>query len=466
MPIYKLEAKEKTLLSDLLLENGVVVDKLCGGLGTCGKCKIKAIGDLSPVCDAEKNHLTSQELSENVRLSCKTYVCGKCTVEIFEKEKNKEEINIEDIKACCAAVDIGTTVLEAYFFSLPDFKLIKKSKMKNLQSQFGADVISRISYAKDEESINRLKKVVRLSFKEMAGSLYDKVKNLVITGNTAMLHMYVGINPASIGKYPFEAESMFGYSRENTYFPPCISSYVGADIVTAILASGMEKNAFPSLLVDIGTNGEIVLFDGKTFHCTSTSAGPALEGALISMGMIALDGAIKKVDKNGDFETIGKEKPIGICGSGLIDAVSYMLDIGILDINGYLEKPFEIKDSGVFITPQDIRQIQLAKSAICAGIETILAKNNINIEDIKTLYIAGSLGNNADINNCKKIGLIPYIDNKRIKMIGNAALNGACMILKDEKMKEKARDIANNSKAYDLSLTGEFSQKYIENMMF
>ncbi|MBR2500309.1 MAG: DUF4445 domain-containing protein, partial [Clostridia bacterium] len=373
---------------------------------------------------------------------------------------------IDDIEVCVAAVDIGTTVVEAYFFSLPDYKLIKKAKTKNLQKQFGADVISRVTFAKDEDAINKLKQAAEDSIKELAGSLYDKVTNWVITGNTTMLYLFEGINPESIAQYPFKTETLFGYSRENIYLPPCISAYIGADVVAAILSSNMLNEEYPSMLVDIGTNGEIALFDGEKLHCASTSAGPALEGASISMGMTALKGAICKVDKDGNFETIEKEKPTGICASGLIDAVAYMLDTGVLKEDGYLDKPFEIPESSVFITPKDIREVQLAKSAICAGIETLLSVNKIDVSKLKTLYIAGALGNNADIENCKRIGLIPKIDSKKIKLLGNAALCGAVMILKNENLKEKTEEIVSKAQICELSLSDEFTSNYINNMSF
>ena len=466
MPIYKLTSEEKTLISDLLLEKNVAIDRLCGGMGTCGKCKVKATGDLSPLCEAEKKFLSEKEINENVRLACKTYVCGKATVEVCENSGLIEETEIDDIEVCVAAVDIGTTVVEAYFFSLPDYKLIKKAKTKNLQKQFGADVISRVTFAKDEDAINKLKQAAEDSIKELAGSLYDKVTNWVITGNTTMLYLFEGINPESIAQYPFKTETLFGYSRENIYLPPCISAYIGADVVAAILSSNMLNEEYPSMLVDIGTNGEIALFDGEKLHCASTSAGPALEGASISMGMTALKGAICKVDKDGNFETIEKEKPTGICASGLIDAVAYMLDTGVLKEDGYLDKPFEIPESNVFITPKDIREVQLAKSAICAGIETLLSVNKIDVSKLKTLYIAGALGNNADIENCKRIGLIPKIDSKKIKLLGNAALCGAVMILKNENLKEKTEEIVSKAQICELSLSDEFTSNYINNMSF
>lgn len=466
MPIYKLTSKEKTLISDLLLEKNVAIDKLCSGMGTCGKCKVKATGDLSPICETEKKFLSEKEIDENVRLACKTYVCGEAIVEVHENTVLFKETETHDIEVCVAAVDIGTTVIEAYFFSLPDYKMIKKAKTKNLQKQFGADVISRITFAKDEDSINKLREAAEESIKQLAGNLYDKVENWVITGNTTMLHMFLGINPKGIAQYPFIAETLFGYSRGNKYFPPCISSYIGADVVAAILSSNMLNEEYPSMLVDIGTNGEMALFDGEKLYCASTSAGPALEGASISMGMTAEKGAICKVDKDGIFKTIENTKPTGICASGLIDAIAFMLESRLLNKDGYLDKPFEILNSNVFITPADIREVQLAKAAISAGIETLLSVNNIDISELKTLYIAGALGNNADVNNCKKIGLIPPIESRKIKLMGNASIDGAVMILKDEILRETAEKIVSISKTCELSLSDEFTSKYINNMSF
>lgn len=467
MAVIKENVYGKKLLSDLLTEKGINIDKPCGGGGICGKCKIKVKGNLSPVSDSEKKLLTDEELAMGVRLACKTYVMGTfeaetekvfCVEEIIEQAGKTDEY--------CAAIDIGTTVIEASFFSLPDFKLIKQSKIKNPQCEFGADVISRITFAKDDNGRKLLKAALEKAIIKLSENLSDKIKSCVITGNTTMLHLYSGIDPTPMARYPFKVPSHFGIWSENVFLPHCISAYVGADTVTAVLASGMMKADSPSLLVDIGTNGEIVLFDGKSLHCTSTAAGPALEGASISMGMFASKGAIKHVKANGDYETIENGIPEGICASGIIDAVCYMLKAGVINKDGYLENDFEIGDSGVFIMPEDIRKIQLAKAAIRAGIDTLLLKNGIKEDELKTVYIAGALGNNVDIKNCMKIGLIPDIENDRIKLICNAALEGCVMILKDKSMCEKTADIAKKAVVCELAVSDEFTKRYIECISF
>ena len=309
---------------------------------------------------------------------------------------------------------------------------------------------------------NALKKAIS----EISKGLEEKIKMRVITGNTIMLHFYNEIDATPISQYPFSVPCHFGNWIENTYFPSCISAYVGADAVTSIIASNMLKSDFPSHLIDIGTNGEIVLFDGEELCATSTAAGPALEGASISMGMPAMDGAIKKVLKNGEYEIIGNTQAKGICASGLIDAVCYMLSSGVLLKDGYLKDDFEIGKSGVFLNPEDIRKVQLAKAAIKAGIDTLLSLKGIKANELKKVYIAGTLGNNVNIENCIKIGLIPSFELSEIELLGNAALRGSAMILKDTSLCKEAENIAKVACVYELALTEEFTRRYIESMSF
>lgn len=465
MTLIKGKTNGKTLLSDIIKNYNVKHEKPCGGNGICGKCKIKAKGNLSPVCDEEKKHLSESEISSGFRLSCRTYVFGEFEAEINEETYNEETVyNNFNEKKCCMIVDIGTTVIEACFYSLQDFKEVKRVKVKNPQSKYGADVISRINHAKDEEIRNDLKVLLLETIEKICDNI--SVEYAIITGNTVMLHLYNGIDPTPIATYPYKAPCLFGYWQNNVFFPPCISSYIGADSVMAVLASDMKKEDTPSLIIDIGTNTEIILYSGEKFYCASTAAGPALEGASIKMGMFAQKGAIKSIDIDGNYQTVYNSEPKGICASGIIDAVSFMLKKDILKNDGYLEKDFEIGDSGVFITPKDIREIQLAKSAIKSGIETLLSECNIKLEEIKTVYIAGALGNSVNIDNCIKIGLFPRISKSKFRLIGNASLEGAYKIARDFSLIENATEIAKRAEHIELALLDEFTKKYIENISF
>jgi len=289
-----------------------------------------------------------------------------------------------------------------------------------------------------------------------------------VTGNTTMLHFLTGLDASGIAVAPFTPKSLFGEWYDNIYTPKCISSYVGADITCAIIASGMMNDKI-SFLVDIGTNGEMAVFKDGELICCSTAAGPAFEGANISAGMLGTEGAINKVyieDGRLCYTTIGDKKAVGICGTGLIDAVGCMLELGVLDESGYLEDDFEIGTSGIFITPGDIRQLQLAKSAIRAGIDTLLHKCSVTPDELDCFYIAGGFGSFIDKNSAAKIGLIPKEAIDKVKVIGNGAGQGACMLLLNRDMIKSSEEIAKNAKTVELSSDEFFMNSYMDNMFF
>lgn len=449
------EFNNEILLSDALEVMGVVQFKPCGGKGTCGKCKVVLNGIETLAChtrvrsDAVVSYIANTENIHGITEGC------------FSHFDFSPLVN----DGYSLVVDIGTTTIAGYLYKFPEGKCIKARALINAQAEFGADVISRIDYC-NRNGIDKLYKKVNEQIKELADN--KKIEKYVITGNTTMLHFLTGKNPKGIAAYPFLAESLFGEWYDNIYIPKCISAYVGADITMAVLASGMMEKSV-ALLVDIGTNGEMVLWNNNELICCSAAAGPALEGAGISQGMLASDGAINRVFvENGNlkYTTINNTEPKGICGTGLIDAIACMLELGVVDESGYMENNFEIGDSGVYITPADIRQVQLAKSAIRSGIDTLVYECKIKYEDIETFYIAGGFGSYIDKNNAAKIGLIPTEVTDKVKILGNAAGSGAAMLLQSKNCIEKSNKIAENAEIIELSLNDCFMEKYIKNMMF
>lgn len=346
---------------------------------------------------------------------------------------------------------------------MPECICVKQICRTNPQTQFGADVISRIQYA-NEGGLESLQKAVQDEIEAMKTEFGEPTELSVITGNTTMLHLFCGLDPSGIAVSPFTPKSLFGNFQGNNYFPPCISAYVGADITTAILASNMQKDG-SSLLIDIGTNGEMAYWNNGSFTCCSTAAGPAFEGAGISCGMPATSGAIDRVWlENGIimYRTIHNAKPIGICGSGLMDAAACLLKAGIIEDSGYMADDFTFPDSSVTITAADIRQIQLAKAAIRAGIETLVP----NGAGLDRVYIAGGFGSYVDIESCITIGLLPPSFLNKVKVLGNAAGIGAAMILQSTECLEKTKEIAGNSKTSELSSDPQFMEHYMQQMMF
>jgi uncharacterized 2Fe-2S/4Fe-4S cluster protein (DUF4445 family) len=485
-------ADKGTKLSEIL-----EIDMPCAGKGRCGKCKIIATGELSEICENERKALSEQEISDNIRLACQTFALGKCEVFTDLQKIDSHQIvthsAITDFDIAPSfekfgvAIDVGTTTIAANLFDQKGNLLACASDL-NPQGRFGADVISRIETSlggRSKELADAIcQGIDKLILSLCADAKIDSldVESIVITGNTAMLYLLTNSSPITLSKAPFIADKYFGESflakefpfttldeNTNIYLPPCIAAFVGADTVCAILATDMLNKNEHSLLVDIGTNGEMALFDGQKISVCSTAAGPAFEGVGISMGMRGAPGAIDKVSiANGKMfcHVIDNRVPIGICGSGLIDAAACLLDLELLDETGYLEDEEVVLDAKVTLTQQDIRMLQLAKSAIYSGICTLMRSCAVEFKSIDTMYIAGGFGNYLNMQNAARVGLIPKELLDRIKVIGNAALAGASMILLNDDIKVAAQNIAQMASTVELSSNPVFSELYMDNMMF
>lgn len=503
-------------LSKLFTQNNIAVEMPCGGRQKCLKCKVNATGELSPMSESESSFLTDKEKSENIRYACMTEALGDVKVQLLSAGLYKDNILTDGYfppfelnpwgKDFGIAVDIGTTTVAAYLYRLSDGTLIKTMAEKNPQSMYGADVISRLQKSLDGEGkaladtirscISRL--VSKLSKSDSTTTI--KVDSLVLTGNTAMLYLLCQRNPKSITMAPFEQDCYFGMflsAREldlpcdaKVYLPRCISAYVGADITTALLAAeffyqGRVVSDSPKLLVDIGTNGEMALAANGMLWCCSTAAGPAFEGAGIYQGMPARTGAVYqvKIHSNGIIcLVLGGGTATGICGSGLLDAVSVMCEAGIIDETGMIcedghdftdniteingQPAFRLPETQVILTQQDIRAVQLAKSAVCAGILTLIKEAGYTHADIKELVIAGGFGSNINVKSAERIGLIPPGFANKAHAIGNAAGSGASMILLSDTIRMQSEQIGKFTKSVELSTNPYFMDTYINGMMF
>ena len=486
------KAEAGILLSEFLLG-----EQPCGGHGKCGKCKVIAHGVLSPLSASEKQLLTPSEIDQGVRLACCTYALGDCMVSRFDSGNRSDRIVTDSTLpqfACDpafekygAAIDIGTTTLAARLYDTSG-RLLSEATALNPQSTWGADVISRIEASLAGES-TALASSIRQAIDRLLSELCqqadiasEEIDGVVITGNTVMLYLLTDSSPLTLSHAPFEADRLFGETlpardlgltslaeQANIYLPPCISAFVGADTTCALLATRLCESDKTLMLADIGTNGEMALWhDGKLTVC-STAAGPAFEGVGISMGMRAADGAIDKVslaDGRLFCHTIGNGKPIGICGSGLIDAISCLLEIEELDESGYLEEDPYPLDGAVSLIQKDVRAVQLAKSAICAGIETLLDLCNIGADKVSTLFIAGGFGHYLNVRSARKTGLLPAPLTSVVEAVGNAALGGASMLLLNRGLRQDSLKMARKAKTAELSTSPVFSESYMMGMMF
>ena len=458
-------------LSTLMEQAGLTAVHPCGGRGVCGNCAVTIEGELSP--------LTPAEIKAGTRLSCQTVVLGDATLKTEQSgalriEGAGEQTAVGGQKTLVAAVDIGTTTVVAQVYDETG-ALCGGAAALNPQTATSSDVMGRINTALTPAGLKKLQEQITLTLRQLllkaAGDL-SRIQQMVITGNTAMLYLFTGRDPHCLATAPFAADHLFDEQTElfgiPTYLPPCISAFVGADITCALLESDLCRHTSPALLCDIGTNGEIALWTGSELFVTSTAAGPAFEGAGIRQGMLAESGAIDRVwEEQGNLRisVIGDALPKGICGSGLIDAVATGLVIGAIDETGYLEEdPLPLCDT-VALHGQDVRNVQLAKAAIAAGIYALLHAAGLEETKIDQCIIAGGFGKHLRPESVYTIGLLPKSWEQSLRPIGNAALAGAKLLL-NPKYRQKAADLA--KKANHISLGGDpaFNAFYIEQMTF
>lgn len=405
------------------------------------------------------------------------------------------------------AVDIGTTTVAAYLMDLATGREVAVQSMANPQRRFGADVISRVAFSQSRtggveqlraalvEGMNSL--IAKLC--QEAGAAPEDIYLMTIVGNTVMLHTLLGVSALSIANAPFVpvfSEQVQLKAGEmgiainplgRVILLPCVSGYVGADIIADLLVCDMEKEQAYSLLIDVGTNGEIVLGSAGRLLACSAAAGPAFEGANLSCGMAGVKGAISAfrfVGGRREFEVIGGGEPKGICGSGLIDIAAELLRCGFLDNTGAFveaealeewQRPmlkskdgmaaFAVTDD-IFLTQKDVRELQLAKGAVKAGILTLLKQAAIDYDQIAAVYLAGGFGSFINIQNACRVGLVPKELEEKIVQIGNGAGMGAKMCLMDASQLERASALKGKVEYIELSTRADFQTIFMETMLF
>lgn len=472
--------KTPVRLSDALNQLGYTAPHPCGGRGTCFKCRVRIAGAVSDP--------SIQEQQAGLRLSCQTMLQGDAAVWLEDQHEMAQIELSGSVQASAlkpmkgrygAAIDIGTTTLALKLFDLTSGCCIGQTGNENPQRTVASDVMGRIQASLDGKGnlmqgqvVSALTALLEEACQQhhIAPALVDV---MVIVGNTTMLYLLTGKNPQSLAFAPFEADDLFGRSDlclgRQTYLPPCMNAFVGADITAAVLASGMCDKDEVSLLCDIGTNGELALWKDGTLYVTSTAAGPAFEGAGISCGCGSIPGAIDRVwveEAMMQMHTIGDLPPVGVCGSGLLDAIAAYLELNEIDETGATEQDELSLGEGVKLLPKDIRAVQLAKAAIASGIKTLLHEAGVAADDVHTLYIAGGFGSHLNIESAVRIGLIPKSLRHKAVVIGNAALSGAASMLLNTEHQVKAAAIAGMSRHVNLGGNKVFGDLFIENMMF
>lgn len=448
-------AQDGTVLSDALNRSGKSVDHPCGGKGICKKCLVTVNGKEELSCQ----YIIKSDVSVTIKNDGKIY-----------SETGAEETNVITDNLCFA-LDIGTTTLALALVSLDEGKTIKVITRTNPQRAFGADVMTRIDYC-CKNGVEELQKTLIAEINSMVSEFdLHNIEKFYVSGNATMLHLFFGIDCSAMGIAPYspvflesktkKAENLGIIGVETVESLPSIAAFVGADLVAGLNFVGMPENGKHNLLVDLGTNAEIVLFSEKSALCTAAAAGPCFEGANISCGMSATDGAVYSYSAN-RIKTISDAPAKGICGTGLVDIIAYLLDKEIVDETGYMEADFEVAD-GVYINQADIRQYQLAKSAVCSAVLTLLQMKNLSFEDVEKMYISGGFSAKINIENAAKTGLLPKELKNKCIAINNSSLLGT---VKYACEKNDLAVYADNSTYVDLSANPIFSDLFIENMMF
>ncbi|MHC1598387.1 MAG: ASKHA domain-containing protein [Candidatus Methanofastidiosia archaeon] len=423
-------------------------------------------------------------------------------------------INDSSVKnAYGAAVDIGTTTMVAYVMDLSNGEIVGVGSMMNPQIPYGDDLMARISYSFKPENLQKLSDLVVEGVNkiisdgcEKAGIPIESIAEVTIVGNTAMHHIFLGIYPKYLSLAPycpvvkqpidFMAKDI-GISINplgNCHMLPVVAGFVGSDHVGVILSCDIHKSPEMTLAIDIGTNGEIVLGNEDEMICCSAAAGPALEGSSIKFGMRAANGAIERVKiKKGSlkvsYDTIGNIKPIGICGSGIIDVIAEMLKAAVIDVTGRIREELEddndriregdqgyefvlewARNTGIkkdiVITSDDLREVQLAKSAIYAGTSILMEIKGITAKKIDRVLIAGAFGSYIDVTNAMTIGLLPEVPMDKVKSVGNAAGSGARVSLISKDKREEEKDILKKLNYIELATHDSFQDQFVSAMNF
>lgn len=528
---------DKTTILEYCRSHGIAgIETPCGGKGTCGKCKVTVtkpyykdvLACRTRICDGMEIIVGRKESTGTKEDSMVVLTNGGNVSEKFNEHVNehvnrnvvlKEETanvseKVESNEDTLAACDIGTTTVVCYLIDKEIGQIISTRSGANPQRSFGADVLSRIEAAgRIEASSEPGLKIMQTQIVSLLNGFISemltecgrtKVSRFSVAGNTVMCHLLMGISPAKMGKAPFLPDEYFG----RTFNPldiglencqtmiifPAVSGFVGGDI-TAGMMETVNRNEL-TLYLDIGTNGEMALGKGDRYVCCATAAGPAFEGAQIEMGMPASKGAVDKVWLEGrriKYSVIGDDRPVGLCGSGLIDALALLLKAGIIDENGTIlsgqELPilfrsyvFEVEAEetaqstepslavhiapGVYITQEDIRKLQLAKGAIAAGIEVLFKEYGCKPCDLDILTFAGGFGNYIDKASAAAIGLFPQELLDKAKEVGNAAGNGAVSAALSQEAWERALEISKDMRYIELASYPHFNEMYVEHMNF
>ena len=488
---------EGTSILQALQARGEYIPAPCGGNGTCGKCRVRFVQDPPAPSQADRKVLTEAEIADGVRLACRTAAVQGAVIEIEAGDEKQMDVasgftldvasgrvpvqrdivdgekDTEEGGTIAAAVDIGTTTIAMSAVDIGSGRILGTSTGINHQRSWGADVISRME-ASNQGKGALLQKSIRADLdllREELGLAQDA--RMVISGNSTMEHLLQGLSCETLGVAPYTPVDISLHEYENMTILPGISTFVGADIVSGIVACGIDQSEEICILVDLGTNGEMAIGNRNRIISASTAAGPAFEGGNISCGVAGIPGAVSSVeitDGEARVETIGGLPPVGLCGTGVLETVYELLkeelvdEAGLLD-DEYFDDGFPVAE-GIVFTNKDVREVQLAKSAVRAGLEVLLEEYGADYDQIGKLYIAGGFGQKINLEKAVWIGLLPEELLDRMVPVGNSSLAGAVMAACDPSVLERMRAVGENAEETALAENPLFSDLYMDNMFF
>jgi uncharacterized 2Fe-2S/4Fe-4S cluster protein (DUF4445 family) len=430
----RLDVAAGTPLRDVLFGEGIEFP--CGGRGRCKGCRVRVVDGVMAASAEDHAAFSDSEVRDGWRLACRHAVGSDVTLELAQWEMailgDTEDFVFTPREGLGIAVDLGTTTIAAQLLDLKTGQVLAVKTALSAQACHGADVLSRAAYAIAGGG-SELTALIRDQIGALVTELSPDAGRIVIVGNSAMHHLFGGHDITPLATHPFmprQPETLhftgtdLGWQTKATVeVLACIGGLVGGDVLAGVMATGLAHKSGLVALVDLGTNGEVVVAKDGKMLCTSTAAGPAFEGARISHGMRAATGAIDAVEANGACRVIGGGIARGLCGSGLVDAVAVGLNQGLISPSGRLASDWPLAGD-VVLTPQDVRELQLAKGAIAAGLTLLTARFGATPAELKTLYLAGAFGNAINQSSAARIGLLRSAP-ERIVAAGNTALKGA-----------------------------------------
>ena len=507
--IKEVEASPGSILGEAIAATGLPLEQPCAGRGTCGLCKVLVESGAFPPDEIEREHLTAGELAVENRLACRARVRSDTKVvlapivvysnKIFRSstryKRTQDPLGL--------AIDLGSTTVAAFLTMLDTMEVQAGAAGLNQQTVFGADVISRLAAASSGPAkAERLQKLALASINHAVDSLKmpervrSRIERVVIVGNVAMHHLLTRLPLDKLVVKPFQPHDkrairdasaiMGGIFRDGVRIslPPLIGGFVGSDALACLAYFGFDHPSGPMAAIDLGTNGEVMVTDGRRILTASTAAGPAFEGVNISCGTRAVDGAIVSACLEGDvlsLKTIGDEVPVGLTGSGLISTVYTLREAKVIEANGRIATnpiPFTDRvkvdrhgargiplseEQNLYLTQWDIRELQKAKGAIRAAIDVLMSRLGLRPEDLQRVILTGSFGGQVEIDAVSGLGMIPPVRREVIQTVPNGAGLGAAMFLSDEGF-ELGERLASRAEQVDLDQDANFYTSYINAM--